>query len=383
MNKIGIVAAMAAVLVAVLIAMQDEAPEADAGQAVVLSAGAAENSSGKPGASLGSMAQAEQPAQSPDRDPASLTAPESPMQEQLAEIASAYQRTSRFPTYSQPLTNNDWSALNPRAFVPEERPLSNAPSLRVSIELPHYIVDSNRDLPVQVIVVSDGSGSSAPPLKATAVQALIRSRNASSPPVLLIKTSAQGNVDTFAATIPSAALSPFANSEAEVAALLTLSDGQSSSASTMIQIFQSTASLDAIGAAYNDGTHLVIPAFFQVMDPGMYRLQANLFTQRGEPVAHLNSTFPLSTGNVTGILKVHGTTLIEQNLPGPYVLTDINLMRMPAAPGEQTRYGSSQAESYPVNGFPLDSYSDEPYQDPATQQRLEFLEKLSAEGSLP
>ena len=80
---------------------------------------------------------------------------------------------------------------------------------------------------------------------------------------------------------------------------------------------------------------------------------------------------------------MHATTLREQGLPGPYVLTDINLMRMPAAPGEQTRYGSSQAESYPVNGFPLDSYSDEPYQDPAAQQRLEFLEKLSADGSLP
>jgi hypothetical protein len=381
MNKIRIVAGMAAVLVAVLIAMQDEAPEADAGQSIVLSARTPENVPGKSGESLGPSAPTEQPEQSLDAEPSAAS--ENPMQEQLAEIASAYQRNSRFPTYSQPLTDNDWSALNPRAFVPEERPLSNAPSLRVSIELPHYIVDSNRELPVQVIVVSDGSGSSAPPLKATSVQVLIRSRNASSPPVLLVKTRAQGNVDTFAATIPATALSPFANAEVEVAALLALSDGQSSSASTMIQLFQSTASLDAIGAAYTDGTHLFIPLFFQVMDAGMYRVQANLFTQAGEPVAHLNSTFTLSAGNVTGLLKVHATTLTEQGLAGPYVLTDINLMRMPAAPGEQTRYGSSQAESYPVNGFPLDSYSDEPYQDPAAQQRLEFLEKLSADGSLP
>lgn len=381
MNKIRIAAGMAAVLVTVLIAMQDEAPKADAEQAIVISAKAPDNVLGKSGKFLGPSAPTEQPEQSPDPEPSA--APKNPMQEQLAEIASAYQRNSRFPTYSQPLTDNDWSALNPRAFVPEERPLSNAPSLRVSIELPHYIVDSNRELPVQVIVVSDGSSSSAPPLKATAVQVMIRSRNASSPPVLLVKTRAQGNVDTFAATIPATALSPFVNAEVEVAALLALSDGQSSSASTMIQLFQSTASLDAIGAAYTDGTHLFIPAFFQVMDAGMYRVQANLFTQAGEPVAHLNSTFTLSAGNVTGLLKVHATTLTEQGLAGPYVLTDINLMRMPAAPGEQTRYGSSQAESYSITGFPLDSYSDEPYQDPAAQQRLEFLEKLSADGSLP
>ena len=380
MNKIWIMAGMAAVFVAVLLAMLDEAPETDAGQTIV-SAGGSGSALVAAAKSLGPAAQTEQPEYSPD--PESPESPENPMQEQLAEIASTYQRNSRFPTYSQPLTDNDWSALNPRAFIPEERPLSNAPSLRVSIELPHYIVDSNRDLPVQVIVVSDASSSGAPPLKATAVQVLVRSRNASSPPVLLVRTREQGNVDTFAATIPATALAPFANSEAEVAALLALSDGKNSSASTMIRLFQSTASLDAIGAAYNDGTHLVIPAFFQVMDAGMYRVQANLFTQTGAPVAHLNSTFSLSTGNVTGLLKVHATTLREQGLPGPYVLTDINLMRMPAAPGEQTRYGSSQAESYPVNGFPLDSYSDEPYQDPAAQQRLDFLEKLSAEGSLP
>jgi hypothetical protein len=55
-------------------------------------------------------------------------------------------------------------------------------------------------------------------------------------------------------------------------------------------------------------------------------------------------------------------------------------MRMPSAPGEQTGYGSTSQASYPVSGFPLTSYSDEPYEDPATQQRIRFLEALSEKG---
>lgn len=308
--------------------------------------------------------------------------PDNPMREQLAEIAHTYRENSRFPTYSQPLARNDWAALNPRAHVPEERPLANAPSLTVSILLPYYVVDAQRDLPVKVVVARSGDDGAAP-LSVTAVQAVARNQTLAGAPVLLPMVRQQGNVDTFAGAIPASELSAFADSEVEIAALLTLSDGRHSSATTMIRLFHSTATLTGVGAAYVDDVHLVIPVFLQVMQAGMYRLQANLFSADGEPVAHLNTTLTLAAGTVTGLLNVHSATLREQNAPGPYLLTDINLMQMPSAPGEPTRYGSSLAEHYPVNGFPLDSYHDTPYQDPAAQQRLEFLEKLSAEGLNP
>lgn len=306
--------------------------------------------------------------------------PDNPMREQLTEIARAYRENSRFPAYSRPLSRSDWTALNPRAHVPEERPLANAPSLTVSILLPGFVVDAQRDLPVKVVVARSGDDGAAP-LSVTAVQAVARNQTHAGAPVLLPMAGQQGNVDTFAGTIPASALSTFADSEVEIAALLTLSDGRRSSATTMIRVFQSTASLTGVGAAYVDDVHLVIPVFLQVMQAGIYRLQANLFSADGEPVAHLNTTLTLAAGNVTGLLNVHSATLREQGAPGPYLLTNINLMQMPSAPGEPTRYGSSLADRYPVNGFPLDSYNDAPYQDPAAQQRLEFLEKLSA-GSL-
>ncbi|MDF1629886.1 MAG: hypothetical protein P1U78_08835 [Alcanivoracaceae bacterium] len=315
----------------------------------------------------------------PDRPAETVEDFRTPMQHQLAEVAEAYSYNARFPPYSQPLAEGDWGALNPRAFTPSERPLSNAPSLKVAIQLPQYVLDRNRDLPVTVVVASEGDSSNSSLIKVTGGQVLIQHSAGTTAAVPLVSATQQGNVETFFATIPSTELSSFMDTEVTVAAQLKLSDGQSSAVTAVAQLYQSTANLDYLGSAYVDGAHLVIPAHFAVMSPGYYRVQANLFSESGIPVSHLNASFLLSSDNDTGLMKVHATTLREKGIAGPYVLTDINVMRMPSAPGEQTQYGSAAETSYPVAGFPLNSYSEEPYQDAATQQRIEFLQKLSGE----
>ncbi|MEE4251495.1 MAG: hypothetical protein V2I38_12965, partial [Alcanivoracaceae bacterium] len=304
----------------------------------------------------------------------------SPMHNQLEDVARAYSDSTRFPPYSQPLSENDWAALNPRAFTASERPLANAPSLKVSIELPQYVLDRSQDLPVKVVVANEGETANTSVLRVTGGQVLIRHGAGDSSPVALASTVQNGIVETFLATIPAAELATLPDSEITVAAQLTLSDGKSAVVTAVAQLYQSAANLNYLGSAYVDGAHLVIPAHFDVISPGFYRVQANLFSQSGVPVSHLNASFVLAGGSAIGLLKAHATTLREKDIAGPYLLTDINVMRMPSAPGEQTGYGSTSQASYPVSGFPLTSYSDEPYEDPATQQRIRFLEALSEKG---
>jgi hypothetical protein len=86
----------------------------------------------------------------------------------------------------------------------------------------------------------------------------------------------------------------------------------------------------------------------------------------------------LSPQNNSGLLKVHAATLRAKQAAGPYVLKDFDIARMSDVPGELTTYGSSKFESFAVRGFALSSYSNEPYYDPAVQQKLEFLQKLAA-----
>ena len=300
------------------------------------------------------------------------------MQNQLADVAEAYSYNARFPPYSQPLTEADWTALNPRAFSPSERPLSNAPSLKVSLELPQYVLDRNHDLPVKVVVASDGDSTAT--LRVTGGQVAVRHGAGSGSAVPLESTALQGNVETFFAMIPATELATLPDTEVTIAAQLKLSDGQSSVVTAVAHLYQSVANLTYLGSAYVDGPHLVIPAHFDVIQPGYYRVQANLFSETGVPVSHLNAAFMLSGGSAVGMMKVHAVTLREKGIAGPYVLTDMNVMRMPSGPGEQTQYGSASAKSYPVAGFPLTMYSDEDYQDPAAQQRIKFLEALGNES---
>lgn len=82
--------------------------------------------------------------------------------------------------------------------------------------------------------------------------------------------------------------------------------------------------------------------------------------------------------NRNGLLKVHTVTLRAKHAAGPYVLRDFDITRLPDTPGELTSYGSAAVESFAVRGFPLDSYSNEPYVDPEAQQRADFLKKLAA-----
>ncbi|PKM21729.1 MAG: hypothetical protein CVV10_07875 [Gammaproteobacteria bacterium HGW-Gammaproteobacteria-14] len=300
---------------------------------------------------------------------------DNPMQNQLADVAEAYRYSARFPPYSQPLTENDWTALNPRAFSPSEKPLSNAPSLKVSIELPQYVLDRSHDLPVKVVVANEGDSTST--LRVTGGQVAIRHSAGRGSPMPLESTTLQGNVETFLAMIPASELASLPDTEVTVTAQLKLSDGESSVVTAVARLYESVANLNYLGSAYVDGAHLVIPAHFDVTQSGYYRVQANLFSETGVPVSHLNAAFMLSGDNAVGLMKVHAVTLREKDIAGPYVFRDINVMRMPSGPGEQTQYGSASATSYPVAAFPLTMYNDEAYEDPATQQRIKFLEALS------
>ena len=254
--------------------------------------------------------------------------------------------------------------------------LANAPSVKVSIELPHYILDRSVDLPVKVVVFSGPTGGA--PVQVSGGQVAVRRANVTTAPVDLMLESQQGSVDTFTAVIAATALSQFQDADIQVLARLNLSDGQQSVAVAMARLYQSTASLEGVGVAYVDGADLVIPAQFNVTDPGFYRVEANLLTKSGAPVSHLDATFMLSAGAATGLMKVHSEVLREKAAAGPYLLSGIDIKRMPAKPGDATRYGSSARPAYPVPGFPLDAYSDEPYVHPAAQQRLEFLQRLSS-----
>ena len=77
-------------------------------------------------------------------------------------------------------------------------------------------------------------------------------------------------------------------------------------------------------------------------------------------------------------MRVHVVTLKEKQAPGPYVLKDILVQRLPDELGGESAYGSAPADAeYKIKGFALDRYSQEKFTDPVLQEKLNFLEQLA------
>lgn len=332
------------------------------------------------GAPRASLAAAEQGQPSAAPASAATPTPEQVMQAQLGDIAAAYQTSMRYPSYSPPLRDSDWNLLNPRAFVPRETPLEGGDGLTASIQLERYIVDREQDLPVTVALFAPDDSASRALASLQRVALGLRRGEQQAGPLRLAEQDSQPDARLFTGLVPAAMLQTLDPGELVLHAELRFAARPTLTASAVIKSYQPTAQLTRLGDAYVDDVHLVIPAHFEVEQPGLYRLQANLFdAASGAPVSHLNHSFMLTADNPVGLLKVHAVTLRDQSAPGPYLLKDINLMRPPPRPGQPTTYGSVSEDTFPVQGFSLDSYSDAPFADPLAEQRLEFLQRISGE----
>lgn len=292
------------------------------------------------------------------------------MRQQVADIARAYAENARYPSYATPLSGNDWAQLNPRAFVPRSAPLKAPPGVSAAIVLDRYIVDRDRELPLRVVLSTSGS-TGIPDVNA--VRVLLRRQGQSSAPVTLANVA----TSAFSGVLPVSALRAVSAGEIVVVAEIDFTGGERAVVMAMAKSYDNAARLLGLGDARIEGANLVIPARFDVATAGFYRVQANLFTANGNvPVSHLNAEFPLAAGPVTAEMKVHAVTLRAAGEAGPYVLRDIDITRLPDQPGQPTGYGSAAADMFAVRGFPLASYTNEPWEDPEARQRTEFLRKL-------
>ena len=293
------------------------------------------------------------------------------VKEQMADISDAFEENMRFPNYSKPLSENNWTLLNPRAFVPKTMPLAGLKNTSVEIIIPRFIVTRDESFPVTVKVIS--SGENAP-----LVQTLALSISKKEYELPLKSSSASHNESEFSAFVSKSLLKSIKETDVIISANIVFDNLKKAKVSSLFKLVGNEVVLEDLSRSYVDGTDLVIPANFSVDISGHYRVQANLFDKESlTPISHLNNTFKLESGSDTGLLKVHAETLRSKGFAGPYLLKDFNITRSPSAPGEQTGYGTSKSESYDIQGYDLDSYSREKYEDKHSQQRLQFLQKMA------
>lgn len=295
------------------------------------------------------------------------------MKFQMADVAEAYRENIRYPKYSKPLNKNDWDLLHPRAFIPIDTPLNNHPRMSAGIVVDQYIVNRDQSLPVKVIIKGQDDNDYA-----TAVSLFLIADGSNRSLISLNETEWDEGVSVYAGTVPADMIRDVESDEVTLKAEITFANNNNSDVTAVVRLFDNQATLTSLGKPYVEGADLIIPAYFNVKNPGYYSVRANLFDKSdAQPISHLNSVFQLSSENNSGLIKVHASTLRNKGNPGPYLLKDFNITKKPSKPGDKTGYGSSESSSFIVQGFPLNNYSEEEYEDPKNKQRLEFLQKLA------
>lgn len=295
---------------------------------------------------------------------------------QLRYAAQQYANNIQYPKYSKPLSGNDWALLNPRPFIAQAIPLDIAEGVTASIVLPHFVVHRDQDLTFTVVVENQGGSDEF----ARGGIGFVDAGGKQSSEIALEPVSVSVVRQTFQGTLSRAQMTSLSSGDGLIFAAMDFDSGEQTLTSANFKLVGTDAILVRLGEAYVDGAHLMIPILFDVDVDGRYHIQANLFDQAsGEPVSHLSAQMSLSSLQNEGVFKVHAATLRSQGFEGPYTLKNFNITRSPAKPGESTGYGRTEESEYVVPAFDLDSYSQEAYQDPMNQKRLDFLNNIANE----
>ena len=149
-----------------------------------------------------------------------------------------------------------------------------------------------------------------------------------------------------------------------------------------------------------DTGSLVIAVEIQVRLPGSYRIEGNLMSDDGQPLAHARADARLAGGSTWVDLQFFGKIIRDKRIPGPYKLTSVRgqQMNLPINPDdltlppeqvarilaatEQTEppkramlpwLGEFKTERYAVSQF-----SDAEYDSEFKRERLAELERLAA-----
>ena len=272
-------------------------------------------------------------------------------------VAQAYAAELNFPTYSQPLTSNDFDRLQPNYFNPQSIPVDDA-GTTISAELSKY----RYTYPEPVFATLSGEDIDYAEL----VLVDIESKKS------LLTRKFEQNENSWTAQFDGERDFP-TQLQATVKARI---KGKNISIALALKYVDSVATLEGFDPAVNQGADMVIKANLATREKGLYRLRANLFDANQQPIAHLVSKEKLGKGNGSIELKAHQSVL--KGKQAPFYLSTFSIELMSPAPGTPKKYGDSAINQYEIKNFAVSSLSDLPYQpSEQEQQRLQLLQNMA------
>ncbi len=291
-------------------------------------------------------------------------------------MAQDYRQLIKFPPYSMPLSENNHDLLNPYEFIPTKRPMDSDNKFSFELKVSRYVLFHGSPIPINLTLTSN-QNEALPEVQSLKVDLLNAGTSVATVPMALTTNEARKKIYT-ANYLPSTADAAQWKPELSIRVNIKLQGRQETGLVESFQYIQPVAKVTGVGPEKIEGPNLYIPFLMDTKQAGRYKVEANLFTANGTPVSHLVGRASLAAGAGTMPMRVHVVTLKEKQAPGPYILKDILVQRLPDELGGDSAYGSSPADAeYKIKGFPLEKYSNEKFTDPVLQEKLNFLEQLA------
>jgi len=285
---------------------------------------------------------------------------------ELARVADVYEQTSRFPPYSIPISSDNVDDYRYNTYSTVEIPFSDGNGearIRVRLERLHF----EKGEPIVGVAQVSGSASSALELDRVTLRDHsnevlysqgLESANESGEYDILLRPSQTRSAD-WPGELMLMVSGEFRDRKVDAVAPL--------------RYEEPVGEIDSVGSAFIEGAHLVIPVEADLHEEGYYGISGNLYSESGTPLVHLEHQATLSRLDNSTRLKVHREALVAKDDEGPYYLSDLVIRKLPARPGDRTRFGPEVTDEFSVSGFPFRRYEDTPYEDPLREARLEFL----------
>jgi len=297
------------------------------------------------------------------------------MQHEMLRVADVYEQRSKYAPYSLYLSSEQTDLINPNQSHESPRAYDiDGQSVSILIKPKNYRFSIGEKVEVDIQIKSSSEGLNTISSLGIAVMAT-RSKE-QWPMKTVIDIEEKGQRSILAEFDPSSELDSFTEEDYAIIVKATFNGESPLTQSAPIKIVKSIAEITGLGTSRIEGNDLIIPINIDADVSGYYQVSASLFDViSNSAVSFLIAKERLSSGSNTLNAKVQGLVLRDKGFTGPFRLQGITLVKKSERPGMPEEFGLS-ADSYNVEAVDLNDFESVPYEDPMTEQRLEFMRSI-------
>jgi len=297
------------------------------------------------------------------------------MQHEMQRVADIYEQRSKYAPYSLYLSAEQTDLINPNQSHESPRAYDiDGHNVSILIKPKNYRFSLGEIITADIQIKSSVQGLDA--ITKLTVEVMARDKKAHWPMKKRMDIEQKGQRTLLAEFDPSAELEPMSDAEYSIIVKVEFNGESPVIQSAPIKIVESIAKITGLGRQRIEGNDLIIPINIEADKSGYYQVSGSLFdAPSNSAISFIIAKQRLSSGSNTLDAKVQGLVLRDKGFSGPFRLQGITLVKKSERPGMAEEFGLA-ADSYSVDKVDLNDFESIPYEDPMTEQRLEFMRSI-------